>query len=72
MLSLSLTPQAKYTHDDEAQYPLNTDLWPNLTGFVDFLKQRKIALFNDHPMQVNDYVVMSPEIRFRWDGSPRC
>ena len=69
---LSLTPQCeKYTHDDEAQYLLNTDLWPNLTGFVDFLKQRKIALFfNDHPMQVNtSYVEMSPlEIRFRWDG----
>lgn len=68
----SLTPGCEnYTHADEAQYLLNTDLWPDFEGFVDFIKGRNISVFfNDHPMKVNSsYVEMSPlEIQFRWDG----
>jgi len=46
----------------------NTLLFPNFTGWFDFLKRRGLrTYFNDHPFPV-DYQTTKSETAFRWQG----
>lgn len=49
-------------------YCINTDLFPNMTGFMDFAHKHGLVVYmNDHPMQHAPQ--LSPaEVQFRWDG----
>eukprot|EP00929_Paragymnodinium_shiwhaense_P095026 TRINITY_DN55986_c0_g1_i1.p1 TRINITY_DN55986_c0_g1~~TRINITY_DN55986_c0_g1_i1.p1 ORF type:complete len:844 (-),score=64.29 TRINITY_DN55986_c0_g1_i1:10-2508(-) len=68
----SLTPNcSRYNHTDEARYLIDTDLYPDIEGYMAWLHERNISVFfNDHPMMLDTtYIEMSPkELQFRWDG----
>ena len=49
-------------------YCINTALFPNMTGFMDFAHKSGLVVYmNDHPMAHAPQ--LSPaEVQFRWDG----
>ena len=54
--------------EDKTGYGVNTTLFPDMHGFLDFVHGlKKVAFFNDHPMQRGPH--LSPkEVAFRYDG----
>ena len=45
--------------EDKTGYGVNTTLFPDMRGFLDFVHGlKKVAFFNDHPMQCGPQIVL--------------